>query len=60
MKEQIAKTLNLNTTFEDTNIENTKEDTVEISNINKTLDSSENKNEEENKLKKVSRKCRTI
>lgn len=31
MKERIAKTLNLDTTFEDTNIENTKEDTVEIS-----------------------------
>lgn len=49
MKEQISKTLNLDTNVEDTNIENTKEDTIEISNISKTLDSSENKTEKENK-----------
>lgn len=50
MKEQIAKTLNLDKTFKDNNIKNEEENTVEISNINKTLDSSEkeNKTEEEN------------
>ena len=45
IKEQIAKSLNLHTTFEDNNIKNEKDNTVEISNINKT--------EEENTVEDV-------
>ena len=54
IKEQIAKSLNLDTTFEDNNIKNEKENTIEISNINKTEEentveiSNINKTEEEN------------
>ncbi len=44
IKEQIAKNLNLDITIEDNNIQNEKENSVEISNINKTLDNSDKEN----------------
>lgn len=53
MKEQIAKTLNLDTTFKDNNIESTKENTVEISNIAKTVDISKQVQKEEVRKEEV-------